>query len=413
VLAKYPQFSDEKIGYYVWPGEGTGDPLPQLPPPPWTPAATFTTLPNLSISSFKPAAIQIRDYEGAPSMVNGPTLISAMIAGDLRTLNGKTPFVYAVDPNNLFSLYTPWTALFHTSGQGGVSFGLQLGNALAGTYKGGVNIYICSTQDCSVRLGNVPASFPYDIVLKRNTRFEASNATTIAASVPFGAQTQKLAFRIDPPEGTPIGGLELHPAYSPLNVKSTLRDDGDGKGTLLLEIPPATPIGRYSLQYGFSTKSTVAYVPMRMLTVTLDVVPNEQEPYVFSPPSMTMSSSLANGVYYQTDGVNVTQAQGTLALALPRAEEILYTPAQEAAIPPENRGRFIEASKRDYQVNPSTVTVLLNHTACIRSTQTTPTGALKTICVPSGEYAFRIKFNYTNNGTTVPLYYHGTMTVTP
>jgi len=210
-----------------------------------------------------------------------------------------------------------------------------------------------------------------------------------------------------------MSGWELVPYYTPLNVKSALRYDGDGKGTLTLEVPAAAPPGKYTLRYGFWTKSGVPYVPPISLTVNLEVIQPADTPYVFDPPTQTITSQLVHGVMYRTDGFSLVQGQGTMALASPGAEEILYTAEQQAAIPAEKRARFIEVTRRDYQPNPSTSLYLLNHSACIRTYETTPSGEPINYCLPPGNYAFRIKFNFTVNGSTTPAEYLGTLAVTP
>ncbi|MDQ0013738.1 hypothetical protein J2W23_002120 [Variovorax boronicumulans] len=383
------------------PAQPTGSGLPISP--------TFTTV-NLSISSVTPASIKAEFYEGGSIDVN---MLTGMATGDLSVVTGKTLYVILEDPDSLFKPNTQ-SIPFSSNGQGGVSVLVQPNPKKAGVYRGNINVYACLDSICSVRLGNVPFKIPYDVVVKRNTTFDANGSDSIAVSTPFSPDVQKIALKINPAEGTPMSSSEVRAGYSPLNVKSSLVNDGDGKGTLNLEIPAATLTGQYTLEYTFETRSNVGYVPPKRLTVKLDVAKNANVPYVFAPSPLTMTSSLANAVYYQTDGITVTQSQGTLALAQFPAEEILYTPEQQAAIPVEKRGRFIEASVRDYRPDPNLFFISLGHSACVRTAQSDPsTGLSINDCLPAGSYAFRIKFDYTANGATTPVYHQGTLVVTP
>jgi hypothetical protein len=383
------------------PTQPTGSVLPISP--------TFTTV-DLSIASITPASIKAEYYEGGSGI--GVTMLTGTATGDLGVLTGKTLYVILEDPDSLFKP-NPQVFPFSGNGQAGVSVLVQPNPKKAGIYRGNINVYACLDSICSVRLGNVPFKIPYDVVVKRNTTFDANGSDSIATSTPFSADVQKLALKINPAEGTPMSSWELRAAYSPLTVKSSLVNDGDGKGTLNLEIPASTLTGQYTLEYSFSTKSGVGYVPTKTLTVKLDVAKNADVPYVFAPSPLSMTSSLANSVYYKTDGITVTQSQGTLALGQRPAEEILYTPEQQAAIPVEKRGRFIEASLRDYRPDPNRFFVDLNHTACVRTADTDPGTGLSILnCLPAGSYAFRVKFDYTVNGTTTPVYHSGTLVIT-
>lgn len=385
------------------PTQPTGPVLPISP--------TFTTV-NLSIATVTPASIKAEFYEGGAGL--GVTMLRGTATGDLSVLTGKTLFVILEDPDSLFKP-NPQVIPFSGNGEAGVAVLVQPNPKKAGVYRGNINVYACLDSICSVRLGNVPYKIPYDVVVKRNTTFDANGSDSIAVSTPFSGDVQKLALKINPAEGTPMSSWELRAAYSPLTVKSSLVNDSDGKGTLNLEIPASTLTGQYTLEYTFSTRSAVGYVPTKTIAVKLDVTKNADVPYVFAPSPLTMTSSLANSVYYQTDGITVTQSQGTLALAQRPAEEILYTPEQEAAIPVEKRGRFIEATLRDYRPDPNRFFISLNHTACVRTAQTDPgTGMSILNCLPAGSYAFRVKFDYTAvNGTTTPVYHNGTLVITP
>ncbi|MDM0037864.1 hypothetical protein QTH89_15660 [Variovorax sp. J22G21] len=401
VIAHHPNYSNEGIGYYAWPGaDGNGQPTIPLSP-------TFTTV-NLTLTGTTPAAIQSQSYEsmGVPT----DTFWTFSAQGDFGVLAGKPLFVYIDDPDGLYSVQNALP--FYNNGQGGLFVQMKPNAKEPGTYRGNFKIYACLDFNCSVRLGNVPLSMPYDVVVKRNVRFDANGSKTINVGVPFGAATQQVALKLNPAEGTAMGAWYLTTGAAPPNLAAVLTDDGDGKGSLRLSIPGGTPAGNYNLDYFFWSKGSAAWVPSTQLTVKLEVA-QSTEPYVLAPATATLTSLLAHEVYYQYGGFSATAARGTLALAAPGAEEILYTPEQQTAIPVNKRTRFIEASRRDYQPNPSTTLFQLGHTACVRTFEYTSAGLPINNCLPAGNYAFRIKLLYTLDGSTMPVDYLGTFVVAP
>ncbi|MBB3178521.1 hypothetical protein [Variovorax sp. Sphag1AA] len=325
--------------------------------------------------------------------------------GDFSVVNGKTVYVILEDPDSLFESQVQ-AIPFYVNGRGGVMLSLKPKSKGIGTYRGFVSIYACLDVSCSVRLGNTPVKIPYDVVVKRNVRFDVSDSASTSLNVPFSDAPQVVKLTVKPAEGTAISSWEMEQRYASNTFRltsSSLSDNGNGTGTLTLEIPPAVLPGTYRQPFLFRTQSGL----IRELVVDIQVTENPGLPYLVTPTALAIPARIANRDYWTI---------GRLTLALPRGEfalqglETLFTPEQQAAIPQGLKFLFVNLGP--HQTEPNRFFIDVSATACRIDSTLNPVYPYNW-CLPAGTYEFRVKYAITIDGVTQQLYTNGQLIVEP
>ncbi len=152
-------------------GGGSSNPSPSTPPP----SAV------VSLTNIAPKSLTIEQYEGTPT----PTVIvSSTIAGDIKSLNGKTVYVIAEVPDPLFGT-SPQVSV-HPSGDPAC---IALNGLVLPTpkvYSNNMKISVCLDAACSSQFGNSPITIPYTVSVLKTFKLNSSTIelTSVSGQLP-------------------------------------------------------------------------------------------------------------------------------------------------------------------------------------------------------------------------------------
>lgn len=418
-------------------GSAPANPLVPGSPPPS--GANFTTV-NLSIESVTNAMAPGHPMTIAGTYYEKETVADVVLVGtavgDFSVMSGKPLYVIIEDPAGLFRPNAQ--AMPITSPKPGLMvplYGAQLEKT--GHLVGALRIYVCLDARCSIRLGNVPYSIPYDIIVKRDLRVEIDKRYA-TVNVPFPDRTMHvvsavaetppiLTARITPPEGRPVSSLKASvDTASNVDADAKISDNGDGTATLSISVAaPFKRPGNYhaDITVGSDIPRPAADDPTykeartKSLTVSYDVRPLiENSPAVFSPPilEMTISSSeltaeLAAGplgeraVPFAYSGVaaNSLNFGSTIEWVQPFPELVPKDPQSQPYY------SYISGGNK-YYVGSDYLDVV-NYRRCAYGANTSPP-----ICLSVGTHSFRLSYTYIRpDGIQATGYYTGWIIVTP
>jgi hypothetical protein len=405
-----------------------GSPTAPVPPGGTTSVDPDFTTVNLSIDSVvdiladpnKPASISGTYYESGK--LDDVALMGTAV-GDFSVLTGKTLYVIVEDPAGLFAPGAQ--AIPVSSPKPGLLVRL-LGAQLKtpGTFSGNLKVYVCLDARCSTRLGNVPYSIPYNVVVKRGMRLEiekafegtpeAADKWAVSVRSKFGEPPPVANIKVTLPEGRPFSSLGVYTG-DPLGFHpdAKVTDNGDGTAVVSLSVGEfVRRPGRYSshmvissvvpLSNDQSSKQVLSeYVTF---AYAVDVDSSGPDPVVFLPPRLELSNSASTADIR----MGYVKYGGATDLAFAEQIEWLLTPEQQAAFPQVGYP-FIEPKGYLYAYAD---TQQLAYRSCI---DVAPSGGgVQRFCLPTGTYEFRVGYHYRRpDGNVVTGYYPGSLTVTP
>ncbi|PSL81143.1 hypothetical protein C7T35_28640 [Variovorax sp. WS11] len=389
-------------GFAGLPASGSGSATsPTDPNPPTTLPidATYTTV-NLSVSNVTPTSISGTYYVGNV-MLN--TSLRGTGIGDASVVAGKTLYVLIEDPAGLFESATSVSV---TAGPPPGMLIMLKGKKLekVGEFTGSLRIYVCLDIRCSVRLGNVPYSIPYDIKVKDNA-VPAVDKVELATG--FGAVPTPQTVSVTSPSGWASSNLVVS-SNNPLFSADFTQANADGTAALTVGAKLALP-GTYTATLTISVKQSTPTYPAPLsvtLPVSYTVAPDANVPYVFGTEGQVLALKAGQR--------NISESYFT-AFATPGTLqydglEYLTTPDQDAAAYVNHRRNWLQVVTGT--IPGHTLGHTMRYLGCY-GTGAFLNGQPVVQCLPPDAYAFRLRYKHLQNGTTTTVYYYGAMVISP